>query len=221
MAETAAIRLHADPRSSSCMRVLCAFAFKGIAVEQVLVDLGRDQHRTAAFGAIHPAGLVPVLELGDGTVLGQSLAILQWLEEAFPAPAALPAHPLQRARVLEICGIVASDLHPVASLRVRKRLAQRFGLADAEGFAWSQAWMQGELPALENVLRTSAGRHAVVDALTWADFMLAPALLNAERHGCSLEAWPTALRVYRNALSHPAMQSVRSQRIALRAAPDG
>ncbi|MCP6059917.1 glutathione S-transferase N-terminal domain-containing protein, partial [Klebsiella pneumoniae] len=78
------MRLYTYWRSTSAYRVRIALALKGIAVEQLPVHLvrgGGEQH-AAAYAALNPQQRLPTLVLDDGTVLTQSPAILEYLEEA-------------------------------------------------------------------------------------------------------------------------------------------
>lgn len=74
-------------------------AEKGLSIPLVPVDLVKGEHRTREFLAIHPRGALPVLELDDGTRLGESLAIIEYLEELHPEPPMIGTTPLERARV--------------------------------------------------------------------------------------------------------------------------
>jgi maleylpyruvate isomerase len=91
-------RLHGYFRSSASWRVRIALNLKGLAVTHVPHHLRRGGQRAPDYPGLNPQGLVPALELDDGTVPTQSLAIIEWLEETNPVPALLPADPLERAR---------------------------------------------------------------------------------------------------------------------------
>ena len=126
-----ALRLHDYWRSSAAYRVRIALNLKGLAYEAVPIDLlagvqGQDANR-----AVNAQGLVPTVVLEDGTALTQSLAILQWLDDAHPEPRLWPVEPLARARATAQALVVVADLHPLNNLRVLKRLETQFG-ADAE-----------------------------------------------------------------------------------------
>src|SRR3954453_6274279 len=90
--------LHGYFRSAASWGVRSALGLKGIAVRPVFHHLRRGEQRDAAYLALNPQGLVPALELDDGTVLTQSLAIIEWLDDAYPEPKLLPADPVRRAR---------------------------------------------------------------------------------------------------------------------------
>ena len=86
------MKLYTYWRSTSSYRVRIALALKGIEAEQTFVHLVRNggEQNAAEYRAINPQGRVPSLVLDDGTVLTQSPAILEFLEEAVPNTSASP-----------------------------------------------------------------------------------------------------------------------------------
>ena len=120
----------------------------GVAVEARLLDLLANAQRDPGYLARNPQGLVPALETDDG-VLGQSLAIIEYLEEIHPEPALLPAEPWQRARARSLAYAIACDTHPLNNLRVLNYLTREAGLSEAGRRAWMAQWMQTTFAALE------------------------------------------------------------------------
>ena len=118
-------------RSSAAYRVRIALNLKGMPYTAVPVHLVKDggQHRSAAYRARNPQALVPAFELEDGTVLTQSLAIMEYLDEVQPEPALLPADAIGRARVRALAQAIACDLHPVNNLRVLQYVSQQLGIS--------------------------------------------------------------------------------------------
>ncbi|UUX94549.1 maleylacetoacetate isomerase [Aquabacterium sp. J223] len=204
---TGALRLHADPRSSSSLRVLCYLRHKALAVTLVPVRLGEGEHRSAHFLALNPAAAVPVLELPDGQALTQSLAILEYLEALHPQPPLLPAESLAAARVRSLCALVAADLHPVTNMRVRRAVAQAAG--DDAATAWVRDFTLQGLAAVEAAAARHGGAFSVGDAPTLADFFVAPALFNARRFGVGLDPFPALQRVQAACLALPAFEPLR------------
>lgn len=211
------MKLYLDPQSSSCLRVLSALAFKGVALEQSALDLRAGDQFREPFVQRNPGGLLPVLEMDDGSLLTQSMAIIEWLEVRFPQPSAVPVDVVQRARMRELCSLVASDWHVMASLRLRKALTARLGATSAQTQTWGVEWTLEGLRTVERALRHSAGSFCVGDQVSMADFFVAPALLNVERSRLGLTDFPLAARVYASCLSHPAFVGVLNQRTALNA----
>ena len=115
------MRLHGFFRSGASYRVRIALGMKGIPFEQTSYMLRRGDQKQASYVAINPQGLVPTLELDDGTVMTQSIAILEWLEETHPQPAMLPKDPMERARVRAFAFAIACDIHPVQNIERAQR----------------------------------------------------------------------------------------------------
>ena len=90
------MKLYWHPFSIVPRRVRIAFREKGIAYEEVEVDLPAGAHRRPEFLRLNPFGQVPVLEDGE-LVIAESVAILEYLEERFPTPALLPEDAANRA----------------------------------------------------------------------------------------------------------------------------
>ncbi|MCB1347564.1 MAG: glutathione S-transferase N-terminal domain-containing protein, partial [Maritimibacter sp.] len=121
------LKLHNYFRSSTSTRLRAALNLKGLAYDYVGVHLVKGEHRAAPYTGLNPQKLVPALELEDGTVLIQSLAIMEWLDEAHPEPPLLPEGALARARVRALGQMIALDIHPVNNLRVMNFHAAALG----------------------------------------------------------------------------------------------
>lgn len=195
------MRLYTYFRSSAAYRVRIALGLKGLAYDAVPVHLvrGGGEHRQPAYLQLNPAGLVPALEDG-GEVLGQSLAIIEYLEEVHPRPALLPQAPLDRARVREIALAIACDIHPINNLRVLQYLGEVLGAADSQKTDWYRHWVLAGLGAVEALLagdrRTGDFCHGDVPGL--ADCCLVPQVFNARRFGCDLSTMPNIVRIAAN-----------------------
>lgn len=196
------MKLYTYWRSSAAYRVRIALNLKGIAREDVYVSLVAGEQSAPPYGVLNPQHLVPALELDDGTVLTQSLAIIDWLEATRPAPALLPADPLTRARVLAAAHTVAMDIHPVNNLRVLKALESRLDAGEGARRDWMQHWMRLGFDALEASL--PAPHFAFGDAPGLADLCLIPQLYNAHRWGLDLTPWPKLTAVEAVCLALPA-----------------
>ena len=197
-------------RSSAAYRVRIALNLKGMPYTAVPVHLVKDggQHRSAAYRARNPQALVPAFELEDGTVLTQSLAIMEYLDEVQPEPALLPADAIGRARVRALAQAIACDLHPVNNLRVLQYLSQQLGISAEQKDAWYRHWVDTGLQGLEALLadHPSTGRFCHGDTPTLADCCLVPQLYNARRFQCPLDAYPTIQRIAAACETLPAFQ---------------
>jgi len=135
---------------------------------------------------------VPALELDDGTVLTQSLAIIEWLDDAYPEPKLLPADPVRRARVRAFALVLAADTHPLQNLGVLARL-RGMGRPEAEVQAWAADANAAGLAACEALLEGTPGPFCFGAAPTLADICLVPQLGNARRFGVDVVRFPRLL----------------------------
>jgi maleylpyruvate isomerase len=187
------MRLHGYFRSSASYRVRIALNLKGLSAEHLPHHLRKGEQCAPAYLAINPQGLVPTLEDDAGTVLTQSLAIIEWLDETHPSPPLLPADPLRRAKVRAFAQALACDTHPVQNLKVLARLRE-LGLPEEKVTAWA-AWANHEgLTACEKLVADEAGPFCFGDAPTIADLCLVPQLANARRFGVDVAAFPRLLK---------------------------
>jgi len=184
-------------RSSAAYRVRIALNLKGVVPEREFVHLRKGAHRGEDYLAVNPQGLVPALVTDDGTVLTQSLAIVEYLDETVPSPPLLPRDPLERARVRSLAQAVACDIHPIDNLRVLRYLLQTVGVEEAQKDAWYKYWIDVGLEALEIAVSRDprTGRFCHGDSPTLADICLVPQLANARRVDMDLSPYPTLTRI--------------------------
>jgi maleylacetoacetate isomerase len=184
-------------RSSAAYRVRIALNLKGLAPEREFVHLRKGAQRGEDYLAVNPQGLVPALVTDDGTVLTQSLAIVEYLDETAPAPPLLPRDPLERARVRSLAQAIACDIHPIDNLRVLRYLLNTVGVEEAQKDAWYKYWIDVGLEALEIAVSRDAatGRFCHGDSPTLADICLVPQLANARRVDMDLSPYPTLTRI--------------------------
>lgn len=189
------LRLYSYFRSTAAYRVRIALELKGLDYDIVPVHLVEGAQRTDDYRAVNPQGLVPTLVDGD-TVIGNSPAILEYIEERHPAPSLLPAQPAGRARVRQIAALIACDIHPLNNLRVLKRLKETHGI-DPLADGWYAHWVEEGFTALEALLAGSAatGLYCHGDSPTFADLYLAPQVYNARRFDIALDPYPVIERI--------------------------
>ena len=184
-------------RSSASFRVRIALALKGIAYDYVPVHIARGDHKRPAFTDKAVEGLVPLLELDDGTRLTQSMAIIEYLDEVQPAPALLPADALGRARVRALSQIVACEIHPINNLRVLKYLTKELKVEEEPKNVWYRHWVRSGLESFERQLALQPpSTYCAGDTPTMADCCLVPQIFNAQRYDCDLAPYPTTMRVF-------------------------
>lgn len=192
------MKLYSYFRSSAAYRVRIALNLKGLDAEIIPVHLLKDggQQRKPDYLALNPSALVPTLVDGD-FALGQSMAILEYLEETHPQPALLPTEPKARARVRAMAQVIASDIHPLNNLRVLQYMKHSLGIDDAGRDEWYRHWVDLGLTAIETMLASSpdTGRFCHGDSPTFADVLLVPQVANARRLDCDLSAMPNIVRI--------------------------
>lgn len=184
-------------RSSAAYRVRIACNLKGVAPERVFVHLRRGDQRAEPYLDVNPFGLVPTLVTDEGDALGQSLAIIEYLDETIPSPPLLPGNASGRARIRSIAQAIACDIHPLNNLRVLRYLLHTVGVEEAQKDAWYKYWVDKGLEALERSLARdpATGRFCHGDTPTLADVCLVPQLANARRVDMDLSPFPTLTRI--------------------------
>jgi len=199
------IKLHGFWRSLASYRVRAALRLKGLEFEEIEVDLLKGAQFTPEFDAVNPQHAVPVLEI-DGLHLVQSLPIIEYLEERFPATALLPADAAGRARVRALAQIAASDVHPLIVPRVRNYLGNPLGLSEEAKVAFIQHWFKLGSDALEARLArdTETGSFAHGETPGLADVVLTSHVLGARMFKTDLSAAPRLGALADRCLAQPA-----------------
>ena len=183
-------------RSGSSHRLRIALNLKGLAYEQVAVDLRREQHLTGDYKSINPQQLVPALDV-DGRLMTQSPAIIEWLEERYPDPPLLPADTNDRAHVRALAGIVGCDIHPVNNRRILEALRHRFGADEAAVNDWCGTWIGAGFDAFRSLVeaRGCPGPFACGEQPTLADVYLVPQIESARRFKVDMARWPRLVAI--------------------------
>jgi maleylacetoacetate isomerase len=185
-------------RSLATFRVRIALNLKGITPDEVIdVNLMQGKQREDAFRKINPMMALPALIEDDGTVLFESLAILEYLDETHPNPPLLPKEPKARARVRGLAQIIACDTHPLIVPRVREYLAHEYKVDEAGVLKWGHHWHVEALKALEANLAGSkqTGRYCQGDQITIADICLAGQAAGSTYFKVDLAPFPTVKRI--------------------------
>ncbi|MBS2025099.1 MAG: maleylacetoacetate isomerase [Deltaproteobacteria bacterium] len=179
-------------RSSASWRVRLALALKNLPYEYVAVNLITGEQNSEAQRKRNPSGAVPVLELDDGTLLTQSVAIVEYLEETHAQGKLWPADPLGRARVRMLVEQVNSGIQPYQIPACANFVRDTYK-GDEKLFV--RHFIANGLDALEKLAAPHAGKYLYGDTVTFADCCLVPQLLGARRFEVPLGAYPTLTRV--------------------------
>ena len=179
--------LHDFPLSSASFRVRIVLNLKGIAYEKRNYMLREGEQRAPAYLAKNPAGFVPALEV-DGMVLGQSLAIIDYLDATHPEPRMCPSDPVARARTLEMALTIAADIHPINNLRILNYLKDEMGQDQDAVDNWYRHWIEAGFTTLEKLLPDT--EFAGGDAPNLVDACLVPQMYNARRFKTDLTPFP-------------------------------
>lgn len=208
------IRLYDYFHSTAAYRVRIALNLKSLVYHQLPVNLRVDEQSQPAYRGLNPQCFVPTLETEDGRLLRQSLAICEYLEEAYPRPALLPAEVIGRARVRALAQLIACDIHPLNNLRVLQYLDAELDANDEQKRAWYHHWIHEGFRALESMLAADpqTGRYCHGDQATLADLCLVPQVFNANRFGVSLGDYRNIRRINAACLELEAFDRARPER---------
>jgi len=193
-----AVKLYTYWRSSAAYRVRIALNLKSIDYESIPISLkpGDDEQRKDEYRAMNPQMLVPFFD--DGKVaIGQSMAILEYLEEAYPQMPLLPDAEPSRSKVRAFCNAIACDIHPLNNLRVLKYLSDELDVSDKQKSDWYAHWIVEGFRACEqmSVRYAHDGPYAFGKDITLADALLVPQMYNARRVRVPLDEYPRLVAV--------------------------
>jgi len=191
------MKIHSYAVSSASYRVRIALRLKQLSPTYVGCHLRKGEQHGPEFLSLNPFGLVPALEMDDGTVITQSMAIIEYLDETHPLPALLPKNPLDRARVRALSQSIACDIHPLNNLRVLLYLVRELKVGEDAKNAWYRHWIAQGFAALEHQLSSDkdTGTFCHGESVTLADICLVPQIYNARRFDVDLAPYPTLRRI--------------------------
>lgn len=195
-------------RSSCSGRLRIALALKDIKAQHIGVNLLHKDQLNDEFSLLNASQSVPVLvdQANNDFPIGQSIAALEYLEEAYPdKKQLLPplSDPLARAKVRVLVNIIACDTQPVTNLRLVEEICD----PSRDVSEWMKKWISKGLRSYELTLSKTAGKYSVGDEITLADVCLIPAVWGAERYSVDMSSMPQVTRVYKTMSGEKAVQS--------------
>lgn len=196
------MKLYSFPTSSASYRARIALHLKRIPFETVTVDLPNKEQREAAYRRVNPQHRLPSLELDDGSILTQSLAIIDYLEQIHPEPSVYPSDPVMRARALAVALIVASEIQPLNNSSVTEFVRDTYGMDQAGSDKWMAHFMRAGFTAIEQLIDGSL--YAFGLEPTIADICLVPQVFNAHRYKVDISDFPKINAVADVANANPA-----------------
>lgn len=188
------MKLYGYYRSSTSYRLRIALALKGLAYEYVPVNLLEAEQRAEAFVSRNPFAGVPMLE-ANGRDRAQSMAMLEWLDEAYPDRPLLPADNEDRFTARELSYAIATELHAPLNLPVLKYLKQPLGHDQEAIDTWYRHWLAKTLRPLEARLAQLNTGDFLFDAPGLFEAVLVPQLYNARRFAFDLSDMPHMTRI--------------------------
>jgi maleylpyruvate isomerase len=205
------VKLYTYFRASSPYRVRIALNLKGLNYDAIPIHLIKEggRHKTPEFRAVNPQMKLPALELDNGEILTQSLAIIEYLDETYPSPPFLPKDALARAKVRAAALAVACDIHPLNNVGPLRYLKNTLKHEQAEIDAWYHHWILEGFAALETMIRP--GPYAFGGAVTLADICIVPQVYNARRLKVPLDKFPNIVAVDAACLKLAAFDKARPE----------
>ncbi len=200
-------------RSSTSYRVRIALNIKNIEFKYVpvhLINNGGEQF-ASSYKVLNPMSEVPTLE-DEGFVVGQSVAIIEYLEEQFPNPSLFPKDFQKKAKIRQFCENINSFLHPLSNLKVLKYLEDSHGYDQKQKEVWVNHWYQKGLVALESWLQKNKGLFSFGDEVTVADCFLVPLVFTCERFNIDLSPYKNILTINNRCLQQQAFKDAHPLR---------
>lgn len=206
---TANITLHSYFRSSASFRVRIALELKGLAYIYAAVHIPRGDHKKPPYADLSADTLVPLIEV-EGERLSQSMAIIEYLNGAYPKPALLPEDSLGQARVRALAQSIACDIHPINNLRILKYLVKELKVEEEAKNTWYRHWCREGLVAFEKQLnQLPASTYCYGHTPTLADCCLVPQIFNAQRFDTDLSGLPRTMAAFDACMALPAFQKAQ------------
>ena len=185
-------------RSSASWRVRWALAIKNIPYTAVAVNLLTAEEKQSTYQEKNPTAYVPCLQVKDGAkeyFLGESLAIIEWLEENYPTPSLLPGNSYQKAYIRQLAESINAGVQPLQNLDVTRH----YSADKAKQEEWTRHWMARGLAVYEKLLEQHkewCGDYSFGNTPSLADLCLIPQCASALRFNVDLSAYLRCKKIY-------------------------
>ena len=199
------MKLHAYFRSSTSYRLRIALNLKGLDYDIVPVNIVKGEQRGAEFLSHNPVAGVPLLQ-AEGRDRAQSIAILEWLDEAYPERPLLPRDPEDRFTARELAYAIATDIHAINNLSALQYLKNELGQEQAAIDTWYRHWLTKTLVPVEARLAQVGSGDFLFDAPGLFEVVLIPQMYNARRFALDTSVMPHIERIEAACLALPAFQ---------------
>jgi len=187
--------------------VRIALNIKDIDYEYKAINLikeGGEQHGVE-YKKLNPKEEVPFL-IDGGKGLGQSMAIILYLDEKYPGPSLFPKDSYKKAFCIQQCEIINSGIQPFHNLKVLKELKKRFDISEDNKNSWVKFWIEEGLRPLEVILKGISKKYSLGDEPSALDAFLIPQVFTCLRYNVSLGEYPTIQSIFDNCQKLPAFQ---------------
>ena len=207
------MKLYSFWRSLASFRVRIALKLKKRDFDIVSMDLLAGDQFNADFSLINPQAMVPSLILEDGSILYQSMALLEYLDEVYPDPPLMPQNAKARARVRALCMMAVADIHPLVVPRVRKYMTEKVGLNETGLHEWIENWTTLGLAAMEDHVsrNNSGGNYCEGDSVSLADLCLIPQVGAAKMYNIDVSPYKNLNRIFDNCMNQTEFFDSRPQ----------
>src|SRR5271169_1303649 len=201
------IQVYGFWRSIASFRVRVALRLKGLAFEEIPIDILVGEQFRPGYEAVNAERVVPTF-IHDGHSVFQSLAIIEYLDDIQPKPRLIPEDAKERAYARSLALMTVADAHPLLVPRVRNHLAEAFG-ADAKAIEeWGKHWTSEGLATYERLLaRRSPAPFALGAEPGLADISIAGQVVGAHFLKLDLAAFPVVAQFAERCFALPAFKS--------------
>jgi maleylacetoacetate isomerase/maleylpyruvate isomerase len=192
-------------RSSTTYRLRIALNLKGLPFDYVPVNIAQGAHKDTGFAARDPFASVPLLE-ADGRDRAQSMAQLEWLDEAYPERPLLPRDREDRFTARELAYAIATETHAPNNLQVLNYLKSEFAATQDQVSDWYRHWLNRTLAPVEHRLGQYGAGDFLFDTPGLFEVVLLPQVYNAERFALDFAPYPRIRRIADACLALDAFQ---------------